>query len=418
MNISQIAGKLKHQIAEITGILSQGLPKKTRSFVEEMVFGLEARGSVRLSEVSRSLEEPILLKKTLDRLCHQLKNEKLAEVLQKNLLIEAAVRIKEDTLLVIDLSDIGKKYAKKMEYLAQVHDGSEGKIARGYWTVNIAGVEIEQTQITPLYLDLYSQEAPDFKSENEEIIKGVDTVRTYTESRGIYVMDRGADRRKILLPLLERKLRFIIRSVGNRHLMYRGHKVLAHELAASCPMLYAERIIKEEDKSEKVYHIEFGYKKVKLPESVEQLYLVVVRGFGEEPMMLLTNIELTKSRGSLLKIVLSYVRRWQIEDTIRFAKQSYHLEDIRLRTYCRLKNMMKLALVAMYFTCVWLADRLRLNILVHHALKAAKRLFGIPDFRYYAIADGMKELFSKCKTTLQPHNPFKPPDKQLLLGIQ
>lgn len=417
MNISQIAGKLKLQIAEITGILSRGLPKKTREFVEEMVFGLEARGSVRLTEVSRSLEEPILLKKTEDRLCHQLKNEKIGEVLQKNLLLEAASRIKQDTLLVIDLSDIQKKYAKRMEYLAQVHDGSEGKIVCGYWTVNIAGVEIDQTQITPMYLELYSQEAPDFKSENEQIIKAVDEVRSYTEERGIYVMDRGADRRNIIVPLLERKLRFIIRSVGDRHLMYKGHKVLAHELAASCPTLYAERLIKEEDNKEKVFHIEFGYKKVKMPESAEQLYLVVVRGFGIEPMMLLTNIELRKSRESLLRIVLSYVRRWQIEDTIRFAKQSYQLEDIRLRTYCRLKNMMKLALVAMYFACVWLADRLRLNILVHHALKAAKRLFGIPDFRYYAIADGMKELFGKCKTTLQPRNPFKTPDKQLLLGL-
>jgi len=35
------------------------------------------------------------------------------------------------------------------------------------------------------------------------------------------------------------------------------------------------------------------------------------------------------------------------------------------------------------------------KILLHHALKAAKRLFGIPNFRYYAIADGVKEIFAK-----------------------
>lgn len=31
-------------------------------------------------------------------------------------------------------------------------------------------------------------------------------------------------------------------------------------------------------------------------------------------------------------------------------------------------------------------------VLAHYALAAAKRLYGIPDFRFYAVADGMKRL--------------------------
>jgi hypothetical protein len=31
-----------------------------------------------------------------------------------------------------------------------------------------------------------------------------------------------------------------------------------------------------------------------------------------------------------------------------------------------------------------------------HALNAAQRIFGIPDFRYYALADGIKAILSKC----------------------
>lgn len=56
---------------------------------------------------------------------------------------------------------------------------------------------------------------------------------------------------------------------------------------------------------------------------------------------------------------------------------------------------MVLVMTAMYFAAVWLGSRLRLKILLHHALKSAKRLFGIPNFRYYAIADGVKEIFAK-----------------------
>jgi hypothetical protein len=38
----------------------------------------------------------------------------------------------------------------------------------------------------------------------------------------------------------------------------------------------------------------------------------------------------------------------------------------------------------------------KLQILSPHALTAAQRIFGIPDFRYYALADGIKTILSKC----------------------
>ena len=56
--------------------------------------------------------------------------------------------------------------------------------------------------------------------------------------------------------------------------------------------------------------------------------------------------------------------------------------------------MMVLVWGVMYFTAVWLGDRIKLSILAHYALKSARRLFGIPDFRYYAIADGIKEILA------------------------
>jgi hypothetical protein len=49
-------------------------------------------------------------------------------------------------------------------------------------------------------------------------------------------------------------------------------------------------------------------------------------------MMLLTNVKITGSRRDL----------WRMVETIRFIKQSYQLEDIRLLTYVRLQNMMAL----------------------------------------------------------------------------
>jgi hypothetical protein len=53
----------------------------------------------------------------------------------------AAARIQDLTLLILDLSDISKKYARKMEYLARVRDGSADNLASGYWLLQIIGAE-------------------------------------------------------------------------------------------------------------------------------------------------------------------------------------------------------------------------------------------------------------------------------------
>lgn len=253
----------------------------------------------------------------------------------------------------------------------------------------------------PLYNRLYSQAGPDFISENAEIRKAISLVSEHTEKRGIWVLDRGGDRRKIIHHLLRNKHRFILRLKVDRHLLYRGKKRSAYEHAVACPLLFTERIVKEERDKERIYHLKFGYRPVKLPERIESLYMVVIRGFGQEPMMLLTNIKLTKSRKALWTIIGSYMSRWRIEETIRFIKQSYNLEDIRLLTYWRLQNMMALVLAVTYFTMVYLGLKTKLRVMAHHVLKAARRLFGVPDFRFYALADGIRELLFGHKKGLE-----------------
>jgi hypothetical protein len=54
MNRSQVAGKVKGQICEFSGKLSKGLPKVVGRFVEEALYGILRKQSVRVSEVSRA----------------------------------------------------------------------------------------------------------------------------------------------------------------------------------------------------------------------------------------------------------------------------------------------------------------------------------------------------------------------------
>ena len=392
MNYAKTVHKLREQIIKFSGELSFGWPKVIQRFIVEALYGIQARQSVRLTEIARSLEEKIPLRKTQYRLCRQLGRWGLWAKITDSLCQMASSRVKEETLLILDISDIAKKYARRMEYIATVHDGSEGRLANGYWTCSVIGAEGGERVLTPLYSRLYSQAGPDFRSENAEVRKANSYVSEHTEKRGIWVLDRGGDRREIIYHLLGNKLRFIIRLKVDRHLVYRGNKRSALEQASRCPMLYSERIVKEERGKEKICHLEFGYRPIRLPERKEQLYMVVVKGFGQNPMMLLTNVQVRKSRKSLWRIIESYITRWSIEETFRFIKQSYNLEDIRLLTYRRLQNMMALVLAVAYFAMVYLGIKTKLRVLARHVLKAARRLFGIPDFRFYALADGIREL--------------------------
>jgi len=415
MNIAKIAKKIQAQNHQFSGKLSRGLPKVSRRFIEEMVYGIQTRGSVRLRERARSLNEGIPLGKTINRLSQQLTRPGLVEQIEDALIAEGKSRIKEDTLLIVDVSDITKPYAKKMEYLAQVRDGSNHLIGEGYWTMEVVGVACGEKEITPLYHELYSQNSPNFISENREIVKAIEKIGRRIRGRGIWVIDRGGDRGKLFKYLLEHEKRFIVSLVGDRNLVYRGKEVLALSLAESCPLLYRERVVKEDKGEEKAYTVEYGFRKVRLPGRKERLYLVVVKGFGSDPMMLLTTEQVVKKRQRLWWFVEAYITRWRIEETIRFVKQSYKLEDIRVLTYDRLRNMMGLVLAASYFASVYLGFRAKMEILVTHVLKASKRIFGIPDFRYYAIADGIRELLNRYNKGIVKSPLLMTSSKQLVL---
>jgi hypothetical protein len=392
MDHAKVAHQIREKIAEFSGKVSAGLPKTARRMVQEVVYGVQSRGSVRLSEMARSLDEQTSLRKVIERLSRQLNREGLRGPVRENLLELAAKRIDAGSLLVVDPTDISKPYAEKMQYLARVKDGSAGKLRDGYWCCQVVAARRSSSEVLPLYQELYSQKAPDFDSENEEILKAVETVSRGTGGRGTWVMDRGGDRQEILAALLRWRCPFLIRQRGDRYLEVGRSRRLVKQIAARCRRRYRETVIKETPQGEKVYQLDIGGCRVRFPGFEPALSLVVVDGFGEQPLLLLTTLEIKRSRRSLWRVVESYLARWRVEETIRFIKQSYQLEDIRLLTYERLRNLAALVMVTAYFACVYLGKTVKLKILVQHIDQAAKRIYGIPEFRYYALADGIKQI--------------------------
>jgi hypothetical protein len=134
---------MRAHLDDFSGRLSAGLSKPARRFVSEALYGIAARGSVRLAEIGRALEETIALIKTETRLSRNLGRPELRAHLGAAVLREGGARIGARTLLVLDISDIAKPDAEKMQYLARVRDGSTGDIVDGYWLCQVIGVENE-----------------------------------------------------------------------------------------------------------------------------------------------------------------------------------------------------------------------------------------------------------------------------------
>jgi hypothetical protein len=402
MSASNVGSRLKAQLTKFSLAVSEGLTRPQRKFVHQMLYGIQATQDVKLSAIARSLQENLALIKTEDRLSRNLASPALDVHLLQRLAEMGSRRLTSQTVLCLDLSDVRKEYAQKMEYLDRVYDGSRGEVHQGYWLCEVTAAEVRGSEIVPLYQKLYSTQGADFQGENAELLGAVDWVGTFAGWRGIWAMDRGGDRRHVLEPLLERGLRFVIRSTGKRTVIDRRHfQHSVRELAARCRLTFAAKVIRIEDGKEKVYPLRYGAEPICLPGREEKMLLVVVTGFGQEPLMLLTNL-LARARDSesLWWIVEIYLTRWKIEETFRFLKQSYNLEDLRVLSYQRLQNLVALVAAAAYFAATFLGQKMKLRLLAEKLLIISLRFFGIPPFRFYALAEGIRKVLSQGRPSI------------------
>jgi hypothetical protein len=81
----------------------------------------------------------------------------------------------------------------------------------------------------------------------------------------------------------------------------------------------------------------------------EELTLCVLKKWNWElSMMMITNINI-ENNDEVIKVFSKYSCRWWVEDTYKYMKQEYWLEDIMLKKYKSLQNMMTFVLLSMNF---------------------------------------------------------------------
>ena len=401
MNDSTAAYRLREQLKRFLGIVFPHFPKRQKEFLGQMLFGIQAGQAVVLSRIARELDEGILLKKTEERLSRHLLAEGLDRMVQDAVLAHGAGKVADDDIVSIDPSDVQKPYAHEdgMPLLAKVRDGSKGRVGDnlGYNLCFATATPSMSRRIVPLHMTMWSAREEGFTSENDKVLDVVRTVANALEKRGIYVYDRGGDGDWLFDFFIGEGLDFVVRLVGNRLLLHWNGERLAEDLAETCEMRYRQNVTFKSHGKELDVPVEYGSVPVRLPlHPKSELRLVVVAWPRcEKPMMLLTTLKAARSRRALRQVVEGYLTRWRIEETIRYVKQAYELEDVRLLNFGRLKAMVSIVLAVAYFAMAWLGLGEKLAVLADHVKRVSKRMFEVPEFFFYAIADGVCRLFSR-----------------------
>ena len=101
-NSNKISNKIKEQIEIFNKKITEGLLKPEKKFVSQVIFGIQASRDIKLSNISRSLNEAIKLIKVENRLSKHMGKKDMTEGMNKKLIEEGSKRIGKETVLAID----------------------------------------------------------------------------------------------------------------------------------------------------------------------------------------------------------------------------------------------------------------------------------------------------------------------------
>ena len=399
---SVLMNRFKMQCNKFSGTISKNLGKVKKRLVKEMIYGIQASKDVKLSNISRALMEPIPLIKTEDRLSRNLSDEDLSSTINNHIMRLADDKIDDTMVIAIDPGDMMKPYAKAMENLCNIYDGSDHTLAMGYHLCQVTAANLAHDRIVPLYCEAYSTKAKDYPGSTEKLIEIINKVKSFTGTKGTWAIDRQGDDIDLIRCFTDESLQFVTRLKMTRYLHFgknTARQVKADRIHRHVKLNYKAHIYVAKDGKEEFIHLNYGAVTVALPEYPGTWYtLVIVQGFGQQPMLLLTNKQVNVNNNKQLwQIVEIYLTRWKCDECYRYIKQSYNLEDFRVLGYNSIRNITVLVHAIAYFTSIYLGISMKLKIMVQKIFFLSKRFFGVPSFFNYAMADGIFELLKYSK---------------------
>lgn len=390
----------------------KGLYVKEKKFVKDFVKGIVISKSCILRRISQSLNESISLDDTAKRLRNHLSKPNLSKILSDNHLFNQCKKIKCDSVIVFDPSDIVKNYATKMENLSKIYDGSNNTTCNGYNVLDAISIDKngDELNISPLISDLHSN-TEDPGALKQKLFDRINDIQVYSGNKGIFAMDRGYDDRKTFAYLDENEASFVIRAKGKRKLIHKGKELDFIEVAKKVKL---KNVFKTGKTKIKVGAIKVGIRTNPHPRKkpdIVNVYLVVGRYVGKNKdgferdkgyFYLFCNFYKMDKNTSLEviaeKALKIYRLRWKIEEVHRHIKQDYRWEDMQLMTWDRLKNLNTLLLLAVSFVYTMKEYRIELFYTYQNLMTNRKnKINKIIEFIYYKLALVATEIFREFR---------------------
>lgn len=333
------------------GIARPFTDSRRRGFVADMLTGLVAGGHVHLTAIARATHRGAgHIHAAEKRLSRHLASEHWdAGPVAAELLGRSAAMATDDTLIVADTTDLAKYYARHLEGLGRVHDGSDpdGRTAPGYCVFE-AFVRVGRWQLFPLVVEPLKVYAGAPTGENAEILAHVLRVHEATDRKGTWVLDRGFDRRELFGPLVKNAVGFVVRQRGDRTVRTTdGRDVSVNALVAEqvCPR---PRRWPRGGVSVAV--------EVTLPEVGPEPFLLVI-GWrvpgSERPLVLLVSPAARRPGRTGKWYVRAYHKRWGVEDATRGIKQPFAVEAFLVRSWRSIRRLLWLVAWAFWWLNLW-----------------------------------------------------------------
>ena len=402
-NFTKETYQTKREILTFSKKIAKGTRKPTFKFIQDMTYGLLASKNCYLSEIARLLNEPIKLSYTIDRLSSNLmnldNNEK--EKIKCNYNEEVMKLLPEEYVIVLnDDTDLNKEYSKKLEDLSIIRDASSQteKFVNGYKVCEYTALSMNKRSPISLYSQIYSTTSADFVSENNETLKGEQYVINLLESynkKPIFIRDRGYDANEYFIKDIKENNKFVTRLKGNRYLLFKNKRRIVEEIAKSRKGKIVTKLMYRGENKE----CSISYTKVKLPAySKTEISLVIVYGLSEEPMLLLTNLEV-KDKESAEHIARLYFLRWRIEEYFK-AKKSYNWENSLVRTINSMNNLNLILSISMLYLTI-LTEKLDTNFHSNIILERAKSLKEKALVYLSVMGTGIVEILKNARTGIR-----------------
>ena len=384
---------LKREILNFTNKISKKLSKPDRKFSADMIYGMLASGSCLLTDVVDQLHEDSKKVNSVERLTRHL-NKGIPKDAQKSYLTFVRTMVPKNPIIHIDDSDVIKPEGRKFEALGLVRDGSKSSdtktvYEKGYH-VTEACVLTGSNHPVSIFSKLHSSKEKNYTSANDVTFSAMERGAALF-GKATFVMDRGYDDNKMFLKLDELEQDYVIRLTSKRKLFFHGKWVPATQLRnqrkgkIKTPLIY-------KGKSHDAY---LSHVKVQITASRKDIYLILVYGITEHPMMLATNKEIS-SKEDVIKVAKLYFSRWKIEEYFRCKKQMFQFENFRVRKLSAINALNFYITICMTFLA-HISMKPETNALKVSIIKRADPIKEKVYFCYYRLAKGISGILSYAK---------------------